>query len=188
MRAKANTCCSPSDRLRPVFDHIQFACERAKSYLLEHCSEPRRRGAAFIATGVEQRAGKSAERQIRPLRDEEHSPFAEPDFAAAERPNSGNRSQQGTLSRTGRPSISTASPRADANATSFPEAHQAEPEVGLEALPGNIQRHQRSTDFDREPNTDTGVEQCCPDQIRGYVYCSPLAERDLRRSGETPRV
>ena len=29
----------------------------------------------------------------------------------------------------------------------FPEAHQAEPEVGLEALPGNIQRHQRPTDF-----------------------------------------
>jgi hypothetical protein len=40
----------------------------------------------------------------------------------------------------------------------FPEAHQAEPEVGLEALPVNIQRHQRSTDFDREPSTDTGVE------------------------------
>jgi len=40
----------------------------------------------------------------------------------------------------------------------FPEAHQAEPEVGLEALPVNIQRHQRPTDFDREPSTDTGVE------------------------------
>jgi hypothetical protein len=40
----------------------------------------------------------------------------------------------------------------------FPEAHQAEPEVGLEALPGNIQRHQRPTGFDREPSTDSGVE------------------------------
>ena len=40
----------------------------------------------------------------------------------------------------------------------FPEAHQAEPEVGLEALPGNIQRHQRPTDFNREPSTDSGVE------------------------------
>jgi hypothetical protein len=36
------------------------------------------------------------------LRHEENSPFAEPDFAAAERPNSGNRSQQHTLSRTAR--------------------------------------------------------------------------------------
>jgi hypothetical protein len=88
--------------LRPVFDPIQFARERAESYLLEHCSEPRRRDTTFIAKWVEQRAGKGAERQIRPLRDKEHSPFAEPDFAAAERPNSGNRSQQGTLSRTGR--------------------------------------------------------------------------------------
>jgi hypothetical protein len=68
----------------------------------------------------------------------------------------------------------------------FPEAHKAEPEVGLEALPGNIQRHQRPTDFDREPSTDTGVEQCCPDQIPRYVCCSPLAEWDFRRSGEPP--
>ena len=40
----------------------------------------------------------------------------------------------------------------------FAEAHQAEPEVGLEALPVNIQRHQRPTDFDRQPSTDTGVQ------------------------------
>jgi hypothetical protein len=68
----------------------------------------------------------------------------------------------------------------------FAKTDQAEPEISLEALPGNVQRHQRPTDFDCEPSTDTGVGQCCPDQIRRYMYRSPLAAWDLRRSGEPP--
>lgn len=38
--------------LRPVLNHIEFACERAESYLFEHCSESRRRKAAFIAVRI----------------------------------------------------------------------------------------------------------------------------------------
>src|SRR6516162_1897582 len=63
---------------------------------------------------------------------------------------------------------------------------QAEPEVSLEALAGEIQWHQRATDFDSEPGARAGIDQRGPNQIGRDVYCSPPAEWDLRRSREPP--
>src|SRR6516225_2059214 len=75
--------------LRPVLDNIQLARERAKPYLLERCRQPCRRETCSIAVWVDQSAGERVQRQIGSLRHEEDPPFAKPDFAAAERPKSG---------------------------------------------------------------------------------------------------
>ena len=79
----------PTTGVRPVLDNIQLARERAKPYLLERCRQPRPRETCSITLWVDQSAGERAERQIGSLRLEEDPPFAEPDFAAAERPKSG---------------------------------------------------------------------------------------------------
>jgi hypothetical protein len=45
----------------------------------------------------------------------------------------------------------------------LPQAHEAEPEISFEALPGKIQGHQWPADSYGDPCTDPGVEQSCPD-------------------------
>src|SRR3974390_1936230 len=87
--------------LRPIFYFIQFACERTKTYFLKHGCEPRWRDSGIVAARIKQCAGESAERKIGLLRNEKDPSRAEPDFTIAERPNSGDRPQQRTLSRPG---------------------------------------------------------------------------------------
>jgi len=67
------------------------------------------------------------------------------------------------------------------------QVHQAEPEVGLEALSSGIQLYQRATDGDGETSTDAGVNQRRPDEISGYMDCSQRTERNVRGSGESPK-
>ncbi len=78
--------------LRPALDDIKFIRERAKPYLLEGCGELRRGETVFIPVRVDKRAGERTERQIRPLRHGEHSPFTERDRTATERPKPCDRS------------------------------------------------------------------------------------------------
>src|ERR1700724_3786944 len=92
MRAKANRCCSPSDR----------RCDQLSLISSSSASAPSPTSASTAASLAVETPHLSPRGEIRPCREEEHSPFAECDFAAAERPNSGHRSQQGALPGTGR--------------------------------------------------------------------------------------
>src|ERR1043166_9019178 len=84
------------EALRPIAVDIE---------LVDQISEPdsaQRRfelGAArlMIGLGIGDRIAQRAERQIRPLRQEQRMPVADPNPAAAERPEPGDRAQQGAL-------------------------------------------------------------------------------------------